>query len=194
VAALLGFSASVSAVKVYDIAEDYPDPVALTGQSLACDLPEHAFLYQEGYLIAQKAGVEKAWYKTMFSELMDTNKCCISPQEAQMVTAKTLVGFDNPIKAPMSVMFFVGVLCRPLAQPGVDLEVRTKHFTLGGQQANLAQAVGEVLGVAVAQIVTNDGGNHHVLQTQVAMATARFIGSSAFGPLLTASTPMAFVR
>jgi hypothetical protein len=110
VAALLGFSASVSAVKVYDIAEDYPDPVALTGQSLACDLPEHAFLYQEGYLIAQKAGVEKAWYKTMFSELMDTNKCCISPQEAQMVTAKTLVGFDSPIKAPMSVIFFVGVL------------------------------------------------------------------------------------
>jgi hypothetical protein len=109
-AVMLGFSASVSALQIKDIAELYPEPVALKGESLACDLPEHAFLFQEGYLIAQKAGVENAWYKTMFSELMDTQKCGLSPQEAQMVTAKTMVAFDNPIKAPRSIMIFLGVI------------------------------------------------------------------------------------
>ncbi|MNO78209.1 hypothetical protein D3C76_693380 [compost metagenome] len=47
--------------------------------------------------------------------------------------------------------------------------VRDQRFQLDarGQLADLAQAVGEVLGTAVAQVVAVHRGDHHVLQAQV---------------------------
>lgn len=73
---------------------------SMVNEALICPVPEHAFLYQEGWYIAQLAGekVSASWYNTMYKALIESGKCRISKGVIKDVKVLGMMFLNNPTK------------------------------------------------------------------------------------------------
>ena len=140
--------ATLSVVAGQAAAIDYVDmrdkgyTSSMIKEALICREPEHAFLYQEGWYIAQSAGEKDgaSWYNTMHKALIESGKCRISQGVTKDVKVVDLMLLNNPTKSPGGNRIFVRIIDPAINAPAYvpiamlpEMDVRVQDIIKAGK-------------------------------------------------------------